>query len=352
MPPPQRRITLRDIARRAGVHFTTVSLALRNHPRLPAATCAKVQAVARELGYVPDPMLASLSSYRTSIRPVGYHATLAWVTSFLEKDGWKKIEIFAENRAGAAERAEALGYKLEDFWLREPGLNAARATQILRARNINGLIVAPLPEPQGELELDWALFSAVGIGYSLTRPNLHTVSPHQYRCIRLALHEAERRGHRRPGMVMLRSSDDRVDHKWLAGYLVVEHDKPAPERVPPLLLDAWDDKVFAAWFAKHRPDAVITKCPEAWRALRAARVAVPRDAGLALVSAAHPGEQVSGVDENPRLVGAAAVDFVVGMLHRNERGVPAVPHRLLIEGTWVEGRTLRAAPAAARQSTV
>ena len=41
----------------------------------------------------------------------------------------------------------------------------------------------------------------------------------------------------------------------------------------------------------------------------------------------------------------AAVDFVVGMLHRNERGVPVVPHRLLIDGVWIEGTTVRPRPA-------
>jgi hypothetical protein len=28
------------------------------------------------------------------------------------------------------------------------------------------------------------------------------------------------------------------------------------------------------------------------------------------------------------------------MLHRNERGIPAIPYRLMVEGTWREGKTL------------
>ena len=35
MTSPVRRTTLRDIAKAAGCHFTTVSLALRNQPKLP-----------------------------------------------------------------------------------------------------------------------------------------------------------------------------------------------------------------------------------------------------------------------------------------------------------------------------
>ena len=37
------KATLQDVATRAGVHRTTVSLALRDHPRIPAATRARVK---------------------------------------------------------------------------------------------------------------------------------------------------------------------------------------------------------------------------------------------------------------------------------------------------------------------
>jgi len=40
----ERRVTLADIARKAGVHVTTVSLAMRNHPRLPEKTRQRIQA--------------------------------------------------------------------------------------------------------------------------------------------------------------------------------------------------------------------------------------------------------------------------------------------------------------------
>ena len=59
-----QRVTLRDIAKDAGVHFTTVGLALRNDPRVTPATAARVQASARKLGYAHDAMLSALSLYR------------------------------------------------------------------------------------------------------------------------------------------------------------------------------------------------------------------------------------------------------------------------------------------------
>jgi hypothetical protein len=44
--------------------------------------------------------------------------------------------------------------------------------------------------------------------------------------------------------------------------------------------------------------------------------------------------------KNSFQIGVMAVDLLVDMLHRNERGVPAIPYRLMVEGSWCEGKTL------------
>ena len=53
-------VTLQAIAARAGFSVSTVSLALRNDRRLRADTRATIQAVAKELGYRPNPLIAVL----------------------------------------------------------------------------------------------------------------------------------------------------------------------------------------------------------------------------------------------------------------------------------------------------
>src|SRR5690606_8011398 len=109
-------ITLKDVARDAGVHVTTVSLALRNSPQLPSATRERIRAIAVRLGYRPDPHLAALCVYRQTLRPPGFQATLAWVTNHSTQDGWQRVSQFFEYYAGARERANQLGYALENLW--------------------------------------------------------------------------------------------------------------------------------------------------------------------------------------------------------------------------------------------
>jgi LacI family transcriptional regulator len=337
----KKRITLRDVAQRAGVHYSTVSLALRNRGALPAATRQKVRRAAEELGYRPDPMLASLSSYRREPAE-RYRATLAWVTNFPTRTGWRDEEIYLEYFTGARQRAQALGFKLQEFWLREPAMTPARAAQILAARGIRGLLIAPQPAPATVLALDWAGFSAVVIGYSVASPALHMVGPNQYRCMTLLLDQLRRRAYRRIGLVMLRASDERVDRNWHAGFLVGQQRLAVRDRLPPLFLDTWDEAAFAAWLRRHRPDAIVSKCAEALPALHRLGYRLPRDLGAAFLTRVKPSRELSGVNESPLDVGAAAVDYLAGMLHRDERGVPELPRRLLIEGQWIDGRTVRA----------
>ncbi|MEJ0001562.1 MAG: hypothetical protein WDO13_21965 [Verrucomicrobiota bacterium] len=101
--------------------------------RVCAGTLAKIRALAAEMGYMPDPMLSALNAYRHASRPSQFHGTVAWVTNFTTRDGWR--ERWGLNRTpcyelyfqGAAQQLERHGYKLEEYWLQEPGLTARRS---------------------------------------------------------------------------------------------------------------------------------------------------------------------------------------------------------------------------------
>ncbi|HRP04381.1 MAG TPA: LacI family DNA-binding transcriptional regulator, partial [Opitutaceae bacterium] len=85
----ERRTTLSDVAKRAGVHVTTVSLALRNHPRLPESTRRRIQSLAKRMGYAPDPLLRALVAYRGRVIERRNVPTLAYVTNWATRWGWK-----------------------------------------------------------------------------------------------------------------------------------------------------------------------------------------------------------------------------------------------------------------------
>ncbi|OHD76388.1 MAG: hypothetical protein A3J97_04810 [Spirochaetes bacterium RIFOXYC1_FULL_54_7] len=59
------RVTIKDIAEKAGVSKTTVSFAFNEPSKLSSATCERVLAMAAQLGYVPDPVARTLTTRRT-----------------------------------------------------------------------------------------------------------------------------------------------------------------------------------------------------------------------------------------------------------------------------------------------
>jgi len=60
-----RRVTIADVAERAGVSKTAVSFAFNTPERLNAATATRILDIAHELGYRPDPVARMLTQRRT-----------------------------------------------------------------------------------------------------------------------------------------------------------------------------------------------------------------------------------------------------------------------------------------------
>jgi len=53
-----------DVAAKVGVSPITVSMALRDHHRISVERRQQIKRVAREMGFVPDPLLSALSAHR------------------------------------------------------------------------------------------------------------------------------------------------------------------------------------------------------------------------------------------------------------------------------------------------
>ncbi|HVN53690.1 MAG TPA: LacI family DNA-binding transcriptional regulator [Anaerolineaceae bacterium] len=60
------RVSIKDIARSAGVSFSTVSRALNDNPLISQEVRARIQVLARELGYTPNALAQSLQSRQTN----------------------------------------------------------------------------------------------------------------------------------------------------------------------------------------------------------------------------------------------------------------------------------------------
>lgn len=350
----ESRVTLAQIAARAGVHVTTVSMALRNHPRLPPETREKLQRLAQQMGYVPDPALRALVAYRTRATVRRHAPTLAYVTNWSTRWGWKKVTGHQQFFTGAENQARELGFRLEHFWLREAGMTPARLGQVLHTRGIRGLVIASHRAVlSDQLPLDWRHFSGVKIDYFPHEPALHNVTNNQTSIIRLALRKLRAAGYQRPGFVMHRRWDHAVDQAWTAGFLCEQLAWAESERVPMHVFPAlepeaaWinDDRAdalaepraFTEWYGKYRPDVIVSKAAFVLPLLRRMGQRVPRDVAFVDLFLENPDGATAGVEQNHLTVGAQAIEILAGQLQHNKFGVPTIPTTTYVEGTWHDG---------------
>lgn len=266
---------------------------------------------------------------------------LAYVTAFPTVDGWRRSRSLVEFWDGAQRRALELGYTLEEWWVRQPGMTERRFCEILRTRGIHGMIVAPLPYDADPLHLEWSGFATAAIAYSLSTPNLNRASNDHFGSMNVALNELTALGYRRIGLAIVEESDPRVRQHWTAGMLAYQQHVPMAERVPTFLGSGPIARPFANWFHEHQPHAVLSPRGEVLQAIRDLGFRVPQDVGFSNLAISPGEDEMAGVNQNSDLVGVAAVDLVDGQLRRNEWGVPRHPRTLLIPGEWVPGATVR-----------
>lgn len=339
-----RRITIRDIAEKTGFHYSTVSLALRGDPSLPAATQEKIRRAAEKMGYAPDPMVQALSAYRQTCKPPAEHAPLAWLTC-ASRTEFRPDYMFAPYLDGVRKRARQFGYRLEEFLLGAKGMTPERMQKILVSRGITGVIVAPQPggTRSGEIRMDWSPFAAVTLGYSLAWPPLHLVTSHHNNAVRLAVRRLADLGYRRIGLYVNKTANARTHGGWLGGYAGEVLSDSRLKWIEPVLYDEAQAGMepFFEWRRAKRLDAVICWSTRIDAVRTSGVLRVPEDLGMVALQVQADDALHTGINQNDEEIGKTAVDVLLGMLRANERGLPGICRSILIESSWQEGTTVR-----------
>jgi DNA-binding LacI/PurR family transcriptional regulator len=329
--------TMKDVALAAGVARSTVSLALRNDRSIPPATRGRIFAAAEKLGYKTNPLVSALMTSLHARRTSHKHTVLAYVTTDPEDAPWRTYRVFLELREGAEKRAEELGYHLQEMPLRTPGMTTARFAQILRARGIIGLLVAPLPHGERTIELDFEGFAVVGIDMSVATPPIERVSNDHFQSALLAVEHCRKLGYRRIGFVINRELSERLENRWLGACRCTLADTPRSARVEPLLVERGAGKLAAmsAWYAREKPDVVVMSDVDP-----RGHYPLPPLVGIVSLSVEEPFRgMLAGVFQDHRRLGAIAIEHLVARLERCEFGPDDRGRLHLVAGQWLPGDT-------------
>jgi DNA-binding LacI/PurR family transcriptional regulator len=338
-----RRVTMRDIAERAGVTKMTVSLALRGSGKLRGETVARIRALAAEMGYAPDPALRALSTHKQQLHTADKGEVIALLVDGPERAPWESHTFVQRFKEGVEAGARRLGYRVEPFWAGDaPG---ERLGRMLQARGIRSVVLAP--EPVGRkrlpLELDWSPFAVVRLGRTHRDISVPCVSHDHYGAVRMAMQEVARRGYRRPALAHTRHAESRLDHRYSASFQVRQQELPEADRLPPLLSDKrpFPEELFLAYLERHQPDVVLSSDSALHYYLLKHGHRVPEDIGFLSLNVQDNQPHMSGIDQDLAMVGAAAVDLCDLLIRTNARGLASVDHTVALGGRWQEGVTLR-----------
>jgi LacI family transcriptional regulator len=330
--------TLLDIAKKSGYSKSTVSLALRRHPRIPETTRRCIEQVAAKIGYRPDPALARLAASRW--RRVPTQSTIAYVTTNHPSGGLLDVLQLAGTRS----RAKMFGYQLEHFRFEEYG-SAKRLGQTIYSRGIKGVIIGKLSREDLVQDFPWQHFACIACDSGFVRPPILMVMPDHAHAVHRAWQEAAARGYRRIGLVLFTeySAVDYFDK--VSAYLFNQRTVPASDRLPVAHVNPTAYHGLKDWILQAQPDVILGFNPLVHHWLHELGYRMPQDLGfIALMDANEHKPFITRLEEDMHLVGQIALEQLDILLRTNHYGLPKVITTQLIESKWMLGSTVRDIP--------
>lgn len=340
-------VTQKDIAQHAGVHPSTVSLALNGSDEISPKVRQRLRDLAVQMGYKKNPLVSALMDIRRIREPI--------------RPGWAYIggsassgkydnQIQQKRRKlcrGVAERAEQLGYSLDYISLKPKDATQSQFESILSRADLGGFAIESGIVEYASENFPWERYSCVIVdGIRSKKPVFHHVAEDYYTNAEIAVKELYCLGYKRTGFVLSCTRvDDHTASRWLAGYLGCQYMAEPEPRVPPFSFCPNEDSfgLFSAWFRKHRPD-VLLAAPAveqilSW--LTRMDLDVPREVGLVSLADGAFRDVVAGVYCDPFHTGGLAAEVLAGMIRRKEAGIPQYPQLVLYKGRWSRGLTVR-----------
>lgn len=341
-----------QIARALGLSQGAVSLALRGSSAVSEETREKVLQAAKQMGYQPNMYANRLMSHIRSGKKLSDRDTIALVVEARSLKEWLSVtNTYHTFYTGLCRKAFELGQTTEAFFLKQPGMDAAKLDRILYTRGIHGIIMAPPYHGNRSLDLTWSRYAAVAIGFGWEEQDLSRVVFDQLSNYITAFGKLRELGYKRIGTVLTERAifgNPNLSH-WHTGYLDCQNRIPKEERIPVFVgtnetATPEQDRIcaekFKNWVLDWKPDAVLSVAGSEKRWIEAMGKSIPEDIGLACL-AKPVNSNYAGINEQSDAIGAVALEQVAARLFHNDFGLPANPTTMMVNGCWSDGPTVR-----------
>lgn len=338
-------VSLKDIAKAAGVSLGTVSMALNDNPLVAEKTRERVKALAEAMGYRRSPAFAALGSRRRWAKAVTEGVPVACVQEARPEEP-RYLEMDSLRRGMAAEGSR-LGFRVEEFFLKH-GEDWRPLLRRLYARGFACIVVEQMMDLRALEHEEWSRFVLVTLGQQTQPLSMHTVRFSRHMSAREAVKRIWEKGYRRIGFLEgmhgdFVATEDFARHAGvLAG--LREVGVPLDKVIPPLehRMRHLPEEKFRAWFRKYKPDAVLST--NGWPTVQHLRdfgFRMPEDFGFACLLGGDPVVTACPLESYEEL-GAAALRQCDHLLRHGDYGLRDYPQQLIVPFRWQEGSSLPA----------
>lgn len=329
------KVTLQRIADACGVSRNTVSLAMRGSPRISLAVRDKIQAKAKEMGYMRDPELSRIMAKLSHRRNVGVPVKeeVACLQTIRVKATWAHADLIEGFHAYMAN----YGYNVVPYSFDFTDRNAKQLDRIFRTRGIRGILILPLPPRRNTIQLDFSNLAAVSIGRKLVNPLLHRVDNNYPNATRRCLDYLQGKGCHRIGAIISSIYDGQLNHAMRGAYLawsslladdpsipILDCNRPVNRDLKPCDLTEWTQKQGVDGIICMHYDEPLIR--ESFRE-------TGRDLPYAIIRRSH---DTAGPGTEPNIEGVVntAAHILISELDHNRVGPPTDPQLTLINGLW------------------
>lgn len=295
-----------------------------------------------ELGYRPDPNLAVVARHRWRLRERAAEPIIALILE-TRRFETNAIGDNTDLPQGMAERADALGYRLEVFY-RDDYSEVKVLERILIARGIRGLVVGPIYYGSSpKKDLDWNKFIAVATSPGAYAPPISTVRVDMFTAVTLVWDKVVKAGYKRLGAALyehgLQLYED--DLRASAVHCCQKRRYPALPEIPTLLYNhQTPPATFRTWIETHAIDAVIGFNAEVYWQMTYAGIQIPEQVAFADLHVQPQKPPLAGILAGGRHSGEELIEMLHRSLLANAYGVHKLRVHHVVDPIWVDGETL------------
>lgn len=334
------RVTQKCIAKECGVSTATVSYALRNSARIPRETRERILAVAKQMGYQPDPGLASLASRRSSRSGSPFTASVAVIHPNAKES--RASRLFDFHCRHFKERMNELGCSVTDFYIDSERYRPERLAQILRTRGVKGILLGWGKWPDYMRRFPWEEFAVLSTERTDLGASIDKVSMNHFHALDDIFQRLDELPFSRYGLLLHDDCPELTVKHILGAYYANLFERPKLNEIPLYRYHLGEaPERFQQWCKDHRPEVIISHRIIDLDFFAQAGLSIPKQARLAVLeideeSASHYTGVYSGEG-----MGRTIAESLARKIRNDEVNVTQHKSKLtFVSGVWQEGETL------------